>query len=134
MASSNMVEKLGLHATVHPHLYELHWLNQGKGLHVNSWCLIPLSIGKSYQDEIWCDIIPMDACHILLGRPCDGDQPTLEPKEDEEVKGVQKVIREVKEIQTMVRSITSQAQELLPETFGSSPVFVNQLTQAPLGM
>jgi len=64
-----MVEKLGLHATVHPHPYKLQWINQGKGLHVNSWCLIPLSIGKSYQDEIWCDIIPMDACHILLGRP-----------------------------------------------------------------
>ena len=64
----------------------------------------------------------------------DGDQATLEPKEDEEVKGVQKVIREVKDIQAMVRSITFQAQELLPETSGSSPVFVNQLTQAPLGM
>jgi len=28
-----------------------------------------LSIGKSYKDELWCDILPMDACHILLGRP-----------------------------------------------------------------
>jgi len=63
------VEKLGLHPTVHPHPYKLQWINQGKGLTVNSWCLIPLSIGKSYRDEIWCDIIPMDACHILLGRP-----------------------------------------------------------------
>jgi len=69
VASSNMVEKLGLHPTVHPHPYKLQWINQGKGLLVNSWCLIPLSIGKSYQDEVWCDIIPMDACHILLGRP-----------------------------------------------------------------
>ena len=69
VASSNMVEKLGLHAVIHPHPYKLQWINQGKGLHVNSWCLIPLSIGKSYQDEIWFDIIPMDACHILLGRP-----------------------------------------------------------------
>ena len=36
---------------------------------MNSRCLIPLSIGKNYQDELWCDIIPMDACHIFLGRP-----------------------------------------------------------------
>ena len=28
-----------------------------------------MSIGKHYLDEIWCDIIPIDACHILLGRP-----------------------------------------------------------------
>ena len=25
--------------------------------------------GKTYKDEIWCDIVPMDACHVLLGRP-----------------------------------------------------------------
>nr|GEZ98634.1 hypothetical protein [Tanacetum cinerariifolium] len=27
------------------------------------------SIGKSYEDQIWCNVIPMDACHVLLGRP-----------------------------------------------------------------
>ena len=36
---------------------------------MTSRCLIPFTIGKNYQDELWCDIIPMDACHILLGRP-----------------------------------------------------------------
>ena len=71
VASSNMVEKLSLHGTVHPHPYKLQWLNQGKGLHVNSCCLIPLSIGKSYQDEIWCDIIPMDACLLYTSDAAD---------------------------------------------------------------
>ena len=28
-----------------------------------------MSIGESYHDELQCDIIPIDACHILLGRP-----------------------------------------------------------------
>jgi len=64
----------------------------------------------------------------------DGDQPTLEPKEDEEVKGVQNMLKEVKDVQAMVRIIAYQAQEFLPETSGSGPGFVNQLTQAPLGM
>jgi len=32
-------------------------------------CLVPFSIGKHYKDEIWYDIVPMDGCHILLGRP-----------------------------------------------------------------
>jgi len=31
--------------------------------------LVDFSIRKSYFDEVWCDIIPMDACHVLLGRP-----------------------------------------------------------------
>ena len=44
-------------------------VNQGKGLQVNSRCFISFSIGKHYYDELWCDIIPMDACHLLLGRP-----------------------------------------------------------------
>jgi len=69
VASSSMVEKLSLQATAHPHPYTIQWLNQGKGLQVNSRCLISLSIGKNYQDELWCDIISMDACHMLLGRP-----------------------------------------------------------------
>ena len=69
VASLSMVEKLGLQSTAHPHPYNIQWLNQGKGLQVNSRCLISYSIGKSYHDELWCDIIPMDVCQLLLGRP-----------------------------------------------------------------
>ncbi|GKV20647.1 hypothetical protein SLEP1_g30745 [Rubroshorea leprosula] len=33
--------------------------------------LIATDNGESlvYQDEVWCDVIPMDTCHLLLGRP-----------------------------------------------------------------
>ncbi|GJR03940.1 RNA-directed DNA polymerase [Tanacetum coccineum] len=34
------------------------------------------SIGKSYKDEVWCEVIPMDADHILLGRPWQFDRKT----------------------------------------------------------
>jgi len=64
-----MVDKLNLQAMAHPHPYNIHWVNQGKGLQVNSRCLISFSIGTSYQDELWFDIIPMDTCHIMFGRP-----------------------------------------------------------------
>jgi len=64
-----MVKKLNLQAMADPHPCNIQWLNQGKGLQVNSRCLISLSIGKSYHDELWCDIVPTDACHILLERP-----------------------------------------------------------------
>ncbi|GJW22251.1 RNA-directed DNA polymerase [Tanacetum coccineum] len=30
---------------------------------------LPKGFARSYEDKIWCDVIPMDACHILLGRP-----------------------------------------------------------------
>jgi len=69
VVSLSMIEKLGLQTMIHPHPYNIQWLNQSKGIQVNSCCLISFSIGKNYQDELWCDVIPMDACHILLGRP-----------------------------------------------------------------
>ena len=27
------------------------------------------SIGKCYVDEVVCDVVEMDACHLILGRP-----------------------------------------------------------------
>ena len=67
VASKTMVDKLKLAASPHPSPYTIQWLNHGKGIQVSSRCLLSLSIGKTYKDEIWCDVIPIDACHILLG-------------------------------------------------------------------
>jgi len=64
-----MIEKLNLQTSTHPHPYNIQWLNQSKGLQVNSRCLVSFSIWKNYCDELWFDVIPMDACHMLLGRP-----------------------------------------------------------------
>uniref|UniRef100_A0A1S4ANP2 CCHC-type domain-containing protein n=1 Tax=Nicotiana tabacum TaxID=4097 RepID=A0A1S4ANP2_TOBAC len=49
--------------------YRMRWLDEGRNAQVNKRCLIPFSIGKNYQDKVWCDVMPMDACHLLLGRP-----------------------------------------------------------------
>ena len=32
-------------------------------------CSVSFSIGKTYCDELWCDVMKMSACHLLLGRP-----------------------------------------------------------------
>ena len=69
VVSLSMIEKLGFQAMTHPHPYNIQWLNQSKELQVNSRCLISVSTGKSYQDELWSEVIPMDACDVLLGRP-----------------------------------------------------------------
>jgi len=69
VVSLSMIEKLNLQTSTHPHPYNIQWLNQSKGLQVNSRCLVSFSIGKNYHDELWFDVIPMDACHMLLGRP-----------------------------------------------------------------
>jgi len=69
VAFTILVDKLQLKIKPHPQPYSIQWLNQGKGLKVSTRCLVSLCIGKNYFDKSWCDIIPMDARHVLLERP-----------------------------------------------------------------
>jgi len=41
---------------------------KGHQLIVNDQCEVKFHIG-SYKDKILCDVMPIDVCHILLGRP-----------------------------------------------------------------
>ena len=40
---------------------------------VTKQCLVRFNI-RGYKDEILCNVIPMDVCHILLGRPWQFDK------------------------------------------------------------
>ncbi|XP_074283139.1 uncharacterized protein LOC141607682 [Silene latifolia] len=71
-----MVSKLGRKTTKYPHPYALHWLDNGSSVKVTKQARVNLAMG-SYVDEVLCDVIPMDACHILLGRPWQFDQVVL---------------------------------------------------------
>ena len=44
-------------------------MKRGPFVQVTETCKVLLSISKHYKDEVICDVIDMDACHILLGRP-----------------------------------------------------------------
>ena len=68
VASTTMVEKLGMPTSKHPRPYKLQWLNDSGEVRVNKQVLVSFSIGK-YEDEVLCDIVPMQAVHLLLGRP-----------------------------------------------------------------
>ena len=46
----------------------LQWLNECGEVRVTKQVLIAFAIGK-YFDEILCDVVPMHASHLLLGRP-----------------------------------------------------------------
>ncbi|GKA63899.1 putative reverse transcriptase domain-containing protein [Tanacetum coccineum] len=76
VVSTYMVEKLGMKTEDHPEPYQLTWLKKGNTVKVSKRCLVQFSIGKSYKDEVWCEVIPMDAAHILLGRPWQFDRKT----------------------------------------------------------
>jgi hypothetical protein len=104
LVSTEMVEKLELKTRKHPSPYRVTWLQKGHQVRVTKQCLVNFKMGN-YRDEILCDVIPMDVCHVLLGRPWqydrhvvhdgrlntytlekDGESHTLLPMKDKEVK------------------------------------------------
>jgi hypothetical protein len=76
LASSDMVEKLALTTKPHPHPYHIRWLNNSGKVKVTKLVRIDFSIG-SYHDVVECDVVPMEACHILLGRPWQFDTDSM---------------------------------------------------------
>jgi len=76
VASKIVVEKLRLLTISHAKPYKLQWLSKEGEIMVNKQVLITFYIGK-YQDEVLCDVVPMEATHILLGRPWQYDRQVL---------------------------------------------------------
>eukprot|EP00253_Pinus_taeda_P017697 PITA_17697 len=73
LVAVEMVEKLGLKRLRHPTPYKVSWLQKGHQLLVDEQCEVEFQIGK-YKDKILCDVMPMDVCHLLLGRPWQFDR------------------------------------------------------------
>lgn len=73
--SSSLVSELGLKTRNHPYPYKKKWLDNKASGAVSRQCLVNITLG-TYTDEIWCDVLDMDACHLLLGRPWQYDNKT----------------------------------------------------------
>ncbi|KAF8045592.1 hypothetical protein N665_4663s0003 [Sinapis alba] len=76
MASKYLVDKLGLIKTPHPCPYRLKWLNDETELKITEQVFVTFNIGK-YHDHVKCDVVPMQAGHLLLGRPWQFDKETI---------------------------------------------------------
>ena len=68
VVSEEMVMKLGLKTEKHPKPYNIHWLQDGRGMKITHRCLVSFSISKTYCDALWCDAMKMSAYHLLLGK------------------------------------------------------------------
>ena len=75
MASPRVVDKFGLKTIPHAKAYKLSWLKEEE-IKVTKQVLINFSIGN-FRDVVLCDIVPMEANHILLGRPWQFDRKVV---------------------------------------------------------
>ncbi|XP_010412462.1 PREDICTED: uncharacterized protein LOC104698763 [Camelina sativa] len=75
VASSYMVKKLSLPTTNHPKPHKLKWLNDKAVIQVSQQVTVPFSVGP-YKDQVLCAVVPMQASHLLLGRPWQFDKRT----------------------------------------------------------
>lgn len=78
MVSARTVDKLGLVTQTHPRPYCLQWLNEDveKELLVDPQVSLTFSI-RDYTDTIIFDVVPMEAAHLLLGRPWQHDRDAI---------------------------------------------------------
>jgi hypothetical protein len=66
LASTTLVEKLSLPTRKLSNPYHIQWLNDGGKIRVSRSVRVPFSIG-AYSDYVDCDVVPMEACSLLLG-------------------------------------------------------------------
>ena len=78
LASMEMVEKLSLTTRPHPHPYYIQWFNNNDKVKVTRTVRVHFSIA-TYADYVDCDVVPMQACSLLLGRPWQFDKKFCPP-------------------------------------------------------
>jgi hypothetical protein len=76
LVSTEMVERLELETIDHPSSYKVSWLQKGHQVTITKQCLVEFKIG-GYNDKILCVVIPMDVCHLSLGRPWQYDRNVI---------------------------------------------------------
>jgi hypothetical protein len=75
--SEEVVRKLGLETKRHPNSYQLEWLMTRNEVRVSKYCQVPFSIGTKYMEQVWCDVVDMTMCHLLLGKPWQDDKAPI---------------------------------------------------------
>lgn len=61
--TKKFVAALNLKVEPHPSAHKIGWVKKGGEVHVNEICIVPLTIGNRYKDQIICGVLEMDVSH-----------------------------------------------------------------------
>ncbi|PKU71894.1 RNA-directed DNA polymerase [Dendrobium catenatum] len=75
--SRSVVQALQLKTTKKPQPYKISWVKRGVEITVAESCRVTFSLGKHYVCEVMCDVLEMDVCHLILGRPWQFDTQAI---------------------------------------------------------
>ena len=67
VVSKDAVKLLNLKVEPHQNPFRVIWVNDHT-FPIAQGCLVSIQMGD-YKDEIYCNVLPMDVSHVLLGRP-----------------------------------------------------------------
>nr|GEV82485.1 transposon Ty3-I Gag-Pol polyprotein [Tanacetum cinerariifolium] len=73
LLSKALVKAFKLLTKPHHSPYQIGWIKKGLALKVIEICKVPLAIEKHYNELVTCDVVDIEACHVLLGRPWQHD-------------------------------------------------------------
>lgn len=83
VVSKGVVKVMRLPIEKHLNPYKVRWIKKGDESQVTKTYKVSLSISKFYQDVVVaCDVLEMNACHVLLGRSWQFDRDTLHKGKD----------------------------------------------------
>ncbi|GJX18669.1 RNA-directed DNA polymerase [Tanacetum coccineum] len=69
LVSKTLVKAFKLPTEPHPSPYQIGRIKKGLALKVTEICKVPFAMGMHYNELVTCDVVDMEVCHVLLGRP-----------------------------------------------------------------
>jgi hypothetical protein len=76
LVSADFMAKIDLMTRLHTYPYYIQWLNNSGKTKVTHTARVHFSIG-TYHNYADCDVVPMQACSLLLGRPWEFDTEAI---------------------------------------------------------
>ena len=69
LISEALVTQLGLETVPHEKPYVLEWCNSKARMEVSKRCKLKFAVTGRFIDEVECEVVPLDVCHVVLGSP-----------------------------------------------------------------